>query len=577
MSKGTTFLAATLALAAGVGGGMMAGVKTAQNKEEKIQTELTEEAENRGYEKGYEAGIIINQGHSDEELAEAVAEAEAAKQTIIDGLNEDKQTLTQQNSTLTEQNTALETQNQTLTQEKTELTEQNSQLTEQNMTLAEEYETLRSQIPSFVDFSFFAGKEIEIFNLNDIFVSLKNEFGFYKYDRTNENWILISDEIKNVYDILSTSSGYIILGTNSTPVSPFVYSGVSFLSLDSFELTVLSDVGFNAVFSHYFDDCLMLGFGGTGKTAIIEFASNNFSFLETSIAMQSVITGIGDYDFIIAYGNKNIMRFNHNTFEIENIAVATVSPSYFYRLNGGFLYSCSSQSQQGLYYFDFTTFESTQIASTGYGFNSFVDCGDYLLVYTSNGSYGLFCYEYSTGSFTQLYSDRNAYQFFEVENGFLVGADSTSPSSGKLRSLFFFDKSGKTFTELITNNNYKNYCYDKFVRFENGVMCFGGGSMGQFYDFSDGSLTPVSQQFSTIYENIKEVEGGLLCWASSSNAGLKFFDPTTKTMISLINNERIYFVTNVGDTIRVETNDKYYAFYPSTKTLSLLFDKAILN
>lgn len=544
MSKGTTFLAVTLALAAGVGGGMMAGVKTAQNKEEKLQTELTEEAENRGYEKGYEAGIIVNQGHSDEELAEAVAEAEAAKQTIIDGLNEDKQTLT-----------------------------------EQNMTLAEEYETLRSQIPSFVDFSFFAGKEIEIFNLNDIFVSLKDEFGFYKYDRTNENWILISDEIKNVYDILSTSSGYIILGTNTSPVSPFVYSGVSFLSLDSFELTVLSDVGFNAVFSHYFDDCLMLGFGGTGKTAIIEFASNNFSFLETSIAMQSVITGIGDYDFIIAYGNKNIMRFNHNTFEIENIAVATVSPSYFYRLNGGFLYSCSSQSQQGLYYFDFTTFESTQLASTGYGFNSFVDCGDYLLVYTStsNGSYGLFCYEYSTGSFTQLYSDRNAYQFFEVENGFLVGADRSSPSSSKLRSLFFFDKSEKTFTELITNNNYKNYCYDKFVRFENGVMCFAGGTVGQFYDFSDGSLTPVSQQYSTIYENIKEVEGGLLCWSPTSNFGLKFFDPTTKTMTSLINNERVCFVTNVGDSIRVETVDKYYAFYPTTKTLSLLFDKAILN
>lgn len=149
MSKGSTFLAVTLALATGVGGGMLAGVKTAQNKESEIQAEAVSEAEGKGheegYEEGYQAGIVVNQGYSQEELDEAVADAEAAKQTIIDGLNEDKQTLTQQNTTLTEQKAALETQNETLTQEKTELTEQNNQLTEQNTNLTQQNETLTGQ------------------------------------------------------------------------------------------------------------------------------------------------------------------------------------------------------------------------------------------------------------------------------------------------------------------------------------------------------------------------------------------------------------------------------------------------
>lgn len=110
MEKGKAFLAATLALAAGIGGGMMAGVKTAQTKEEQIKNEAVEQAEQKGYEAGLQASIVVNQGYSQEELDQAVEQAEAEKQKIIDALSAENQTLTDKNTNLDQLNQNLQQQ-----------------------------------------------------------------------------------------------------------------------------------------------------------------------------------------------------------------------------------------------------------------------------------------------------------------------------------------------------------------------------------------------------------------------------------------------------------------------------------
>lgn len=89
MSKTTKIIGLTLAATLGVGGGMIGGVKLAQNKESDIRTQTNQEAEDNGFQAGFDAA----EQQLSLQISEQIAQALAEKNAQISSLQQQIETL----------------------------------------------------------------------------------------------------------------------------------------------------------------------------------------------------------------------------------------------------------------------------------------------------------------------------------------------------------------------------------------------------------------------------------------------------------------------------------------------------